>query len=248
MRITRKNLKRLIETYLFEGNVTVELATEINNKISKSELSEEVKLGLQNLISSIEIAKGKNIIDFLSNNSIVNFLKSQGVATFLISAGNIFTSFIFVSGLFTSLPAMIDKSINALNTVPGTLRNFKKIKGEPVDLSMLADNPGNDVYAEIIKSFGIKTISKKDMIDFLAIGIGLENGKNPVEKLYQDDIITEDFYKTVLSRYRELREEKSIDNIKKEILESISKALDDPKEDIELSLKNLISVASKVLI
>ena len=33
----------------------------------------------------------------------------------------------FVGGLFTALPKMINASVSALNTVPGKLRNFKRI-------------------------------------------------------------------------------------------------------------------------
>lgn len=251
MKITRKNLKLLIESYLIEGDVTEVLAKKIHEQITNSNLDDNSKTSLKNIVTGIEATSGIDLAELLTHEKVLNFLSKFGKVSFIATAGPVFLSFMYVAGVFTSLPTMINKSINALNTVPGKLRNFKKIKGKPVDLSMLSDNPGDDIYSEINKSFGLKTISKKDMIDFLAIGIGLKNkeGKNvnPLETLRKDNIITEDFYNTVLKRYYELRKEKSIDNVKKEILETISAALEDTKEDTELSLKNFIEITASVI-
>jgi hypothetical protein len=269
MKISRRQLIKVIQENLMFEQEDISSATDIFADEVKDDITNITTAGIEKAVGIdettplgevahkaiekiSEVAADKIVDKILESNlakSSLERLAQSGAGTALGVAGNAFITFMFVGGLFTALPKMINASISALNTVPGKLRNFKKLKGSPVNVEDLAEKPSQAGFGEIEKHFGIKSITRDDMIDFLAYGIGIESpvGKNvnPVDKLFKDEIITEDFYKTVLKRYYQLREDKSPENYKRRLLAGLDKVLKDGNPD-ELTISAILDLASVV--
>ena len=253
MKITKRQLRRLIieNLELNEGDMTSQLVTEINILIDSSSVDDHQKSIAKNSVKAIEGLKGVNLADFLSHSRIQKVLKKFGfLGTSVTAAGALFSSYVFVSGMFLALPVMIKKHIAALNTVPGKLRNIAKYQERPVNSTDVARNP-QGLFVDITKNLGINKIPRDDMINFLAIGIGLTNkdssSNNVIQKLFQEQVVTEEFYTKVLERYYKLREEKNPENIKKNLLTKVKQFLEDNPDDTTLTVAGMLDIVTSIV-
>ena len=248
MKLTRRELKELIkENLLLETEVGGWIGSSIQSALEKANITDEIKAGVDKAVNSLDALKGTNLIHFANTNPLRKvFLKAGVLGTLGTAGAGIFGTYSLVGGVFTALPAMINKTISALNTVPGKLKNYRKIKGEPVEYEDLASK-SSGVGREIAKNFGIKAISKDEMVDMLAIDKGMEDGKNTAEKLRKEGVISEDFYGRIVDRYLKLRDSDALkpDKVKKELAKTIKAALDNGDEDF---LRDLISTISTVVL
>jgi len=269
MKITRKQLKRIIAenlglTRIDESTGTGPVKDQIIKLVKNNIDSQDTVDIISNVLSAIEAMEGKELIELIDSRvgkKLVSLLGLTSMSSLIGTAATVFGVFVFASGLFFTLPNMITRTIDALNTVPGKLRSLKDILGRPVNPEDVSNDKKLDVYGEISKNMGIKKITRDDMMLFLALGIGMTGTKdsegniinsNPVEALGNDDIISEKFHQEVLSKYYKLRESSTPDVIKKNMFQNIytglKKSLKDDRAVFELQVKDLIEIIGHVVL
>jgi len=252
MKITKNQLRKIILENLNlsegKGNVTGPIANKIIKIIKESDSNDYVKEAAIDTIQIIEGLHGKDLCEIMDMPQVQSFLKEVGY--YIKQGAIIFKSFVFVYGSFTALPTMINRHIKTLNTVPGKLRSLRRLYGRPLNPEDVAENDSaDDLFSDISKNMGIDKIGREEMIEFLAIGIGLKdekgNTRNPLNALINDDIITQKFANDVYSRHYELRKILDQDNIKENMLKAIMQKIEDDKEATTLSLSQMVDLASK---
>ena len=256
MKITRYQLRKIILENLNlvregKGNITGPIADKIIKSIKSSGGNDYVKETAIDTIMVLEGIYGKDLCEIIEKPAVQEFLKDFGYVAGV--AARAFKVFTFVAGSFFALPAMIDRHLKALNTVPGKLRSIHKLLGRPLKPEDIArsDVP-DDLFADISSNMGIERIGREEMIEFLAIGIGLEDEKgvtrNPLISLVDDDIISQEFVNAVYTKYYELRETLDENKIKEDILKAILEKIEDDKEATTLSLSQMADLMTKFIV
>ncbi len=253
MKITKRQLRKIILENLnliSEGkrNIIRPCANKIIRSIELSNTNEYVKGSAIGTIQLLESVYGKDLCEIVAMPGVQRILKDFGYYARI--GAHAFKSFVFVGGSFFALPVMINRHLRTLNTVPGKLRSMNRILERPLNPEDIEENDlENDLFADIVSNMGIEKIGRSEMIEFLAIGMGIKDEKgvirNPMNSLIADDIITQEFANAVFKKHYELREALDQDNIKENILKSIMEKIEDDKDATTLSLSQMASLVSK---
>jgi len=256
MKITRSQLRKIILENLNlvregKGNLTGPIADKIIKSIKDSGGNDYVIETAVDTVMVLEGVFGKDLCEIIEKPAVQEFLKDFGYVSHV--GARAFKAFTFVAGSFFALPAMINRHLKTLNTVPGKLRSIRKLLDRPLNPEDVARSEvPDDLFADISRNMGIERIGREEMIEFLAIGIGLEDEKgvarNPLISLVDDDIISQEFVNAVYTKYYELREVLDENKIKEDILKSILEKIEDDKEATTLSLSQMADLVSKFIV
>ena len=254
MKLTRNQLKKIIlETLLLnEGDTTGPLVAKIEQLIDETYLTPTEKDSLKVSVNMIEASTGPDLIQLANSGPGIKFLNAVGFGVTGGVLATVFSTLMYVGGLFQIAPGMIKATIDNLNTVPGKIRNLHKFydKG-PLDIDDIG-NISNQDFADLTTRFGVKSFTRDDMVDMLAIGIDSteesgSSGTNPLMSLFSDEIISENFFMHVMNRYYQIRKERTPEAVKEEILKQVAKFLKDSPASRELSLLASIKLVTSVI-
>jgi hypothetical protein len=223
MRITKRQLRLLIESFVNEDNGDIldtaqELGTDVKEYGRKAEKAveylkdyvepsalEAIKNDFINLYKEIEklspgtLSKLKEL-DSISSKAakkIAPYVEKTGKA--LKKIGNITLPIV----VFSAVPLALYKTIQNLSSVEGKIRSqanaVKSAYDRKLELSDITDKSG--AFAEVSKDLGIKPLTKDEIINVLALNtISDDESDNITQRLINDEVISDSFAQKIYER------------------------------------------------
>lgn len=228
MRITKKQLQLLIESFINEDNNDQLLDTAQNLSADAKELSKYAERSVDFLKDHVEPSNleaiRKEFQNFYQNleSSSPGLIKKLESADALTSAAatkirpwlkSSIKGLKFLSGLllpiaaFSAAPLALYKTIENLSSVEGKIREqsraVKNAYNRKLELDDIADKSG--AFAEVSTNLGIKPLTKNEIINALALDYFKEDNSSVLQRLINDEIISEKFAQEIYSRVQALK-------------------------------------------
>jgi hypothetical protein len=236
MRITKRQLRLLIENFINEKNGDIvdtaqELGTDLQEYGKKAEklveylkdyvepsVLDSIKNDFVTLYKELE----KSSPEFLSKLKDLDAISSKTakkIAPYVEKTGKTLKKIgkvLLPVVVFSAAPLALYKTIQNLSSVEGKIRNqakaVKQAYDRKLELSDISNKTG--AFAEVSKDLGIKPLSKNEIINALALNtISPDESGNIIQRLINDDIISDSFAKEIYERAQiiKLSEEKQKD-------------------------------------
>ena len=233
MRITRRRLRRIINEELQRVDEALEMMCP-----NPESLPEVIPLQKRELISrSCYAALWINAKTPHSNWFTQTFLKemtpaavrflggSEAAAAATSTLGAGLAAFVFVYGMFASLPTVLQASIDALGEIDGFLMNMRVQRDEAGFIGPLEYSHMSKERLPWIPKFGSDNVewNRDTVVDFIAAGLGTAEGvalfnkltsdedwslpwklRGPIKKTYPGPIIGDSFSDRILRRRGEM--------------------------------------------